>query len=112
MQWFRGLPRLSWTREHHEVHIRRNAEVVPGSDFRTVARISYFKCNKLGNFADFYPARLEANKQHHINAIKLNVGSMSKTLTKGEGTGHIVNEGVWMNTGLIVTQEGNVSKEE
>ena len=40
----------------------QSAEILPGLDGRTVARILYFKCQKMGHFPDLCPEILEADQ--------------------------------------------------
>ena len=89
-----------------------NTGVVPGLDGMMVNHITYFKYNKLVHCADFCPKDLESGKQHHMNTIKLNVGSTRKILINEDITGHSVNEEIWTNIGLTLTQEGSVSEED
>jgi len=61
-----------------------NTDVVPGSNGRTVAHITCFKCNKLGYFADFYSDGLESGKQYHMNVVKLE-GGLTRNIPSNEG---------------------------
>ena len=45
-------------------------DIVPGSDGRTIARITCFKCNKQGHFADFCPEVIES-EQMYANSVEI-----------------------------------------
>ena len=57
-----------------------NNEGVSVSDGRTVACITYFKCNKLGHFADFCHKGVKFGEQNYMNTIEINVDSIPETL--------------------------------
>ena len=61
-----------------------NTDIIPGSDGKTVARITCFKYNKLGHLADFCPNGLEASKHRHTDADKLGRGS-TRNISSNEG---------------------------
>ena len=55
----------------------QSPEATPGSDGRTVARITCFKCNKTGHYSDFCPDNIEGNidgEQNFVNAYELTMG--------------------------------------
>ena len=54
-------------------YAQQNAEIVPGSDGRTVARITCYRCQKMGHFADFCP-EVVCGEQLHINAYEVAMG--------------------------------------
>ena len=59
----------------------QNTEVVPGSDGRCVARITCWKCNKRGHFADFCPETSESTGvQQHNDAEEIDNNTQASTI--------------------------------
>ena len=65
-------------------YAQQNAEIVPGSDGRTVARITCYRCQKMGHFADFCP-EVVSGEQLHINAYEVAMGEDEGAFDEEEG---------------------------
>lgn len=62
----------------------RKAEVIPGSDRRTVAQIMCYKCNKMGHYFNICPKNMEGEVMH-INAYEVTTNNKSDTYDDVDG---------------------------